>query len=244
MEIKLTNLNDLKIKIFADGADSKDILELNQNKLISGFTTNPSLMRKSGVTNYKNFAIEILKQVKDKPISFEVFDDEITIMEKQAYEIASWGNNVNVKIPITNTKGDSTSDIIKKLSNDRVICNITAIFTIDQVKQVIDVLSVKTTSIISVFAGRIADTGLDPIPLMKDSLSIIKQNPQSNLLWASPREMLNIFQANQIGCDIITVGKDIINKFSSVDKNLELFSLETVKMFYNDAQKAGYKIFD
>ena len=238
----MTNLNDLKIKIFADGADSKDILELNQNKLISGFTTNPSLMRKSGVTNYKNFAIEILKQVKDKPISFEVFDDEITIMEKQAYEIASWGNNVNVKIPITNTKGDSTSDIIKKLSNDRVICNITAIFTIDQVKQVIDVLSVKTTSIISVFAGRIADTGLDPIPLMKDSLSIIKQNPQSNLLWASPREMLNIFQANQIGCDIITVGKDIINKFSSVDKNLELFSLETVKMFYSDAIKSKLRI--
>ena len=238
----MLNINDLKIKIFADGADIEGITKLNSLSYIKGFTTNPTLMRKSGVSNYKNFAIEVLKIVKDKPISFEVFADNIDDMEIQAMEISSWGKNANVKIPITNTEGKSTVKLIEKLSKKGIVCNITAIFTDDQVKEVLKVLDPKTPAILSIFAGRIADSGIDPIDIMKRSVEAVKIKPKSSILWASTREVLNIFQAEKIGCQIITVPHEILKKLSGIGKNLKQSSLETVSMFYKDAQKAGFSI--
>ena len=238
----MPKIKNLKIKIFADGADLKQIFELNKKEYIKGFTTNPTLMRKTGITDYKKFALKVLSKIKDKPISFEVFSDEIDIMEQQAREIFSWGNNVNVKIPITNTKGESTVNLVGCLSKQGIICNVTAIFTIKQLKNILNILDPNTPAILSVFAGRIADTGIDPLSIMKDSVIHSKSKPKTSILWASTREIVNIFQADSIGCHIITVPHELLNKLSNVGKSLESFSLETVSGFYKDAKKAGYSI--
>ena len=238
----MSEIKNLKIKIFADGADPKQIYDLNQKEYIKGFTTNPTLMRKAGIKDYKKFAIELLSHIKQKPISFEVFSDDIKIMEEQAMEIFSWGKNVNVKIPITNTKGKSTVELIGRLSGKGVICNVTAIFTIEQIKNVVSNLNLSTPAILSVFAGRIADSGIDPMEIMKQSVSIAKSKPKSEILWASTREILNIFQAEDAGCQIITVPHELLNKFSTIGKSLENYSLETVLAFHEDAKAAGYTI--
>ena len=235
-------LNNLKIKIFADGAEEKEIIKLNEKDYIKGFTTNPSLMKKANIKNYETFARALLSKIKTKPISFEVFSDDLNLMEKQAEKIATWGKNVNVKIPITNTKSVSTCEIIRRLSTKGIICNITAIFTPDQLKRVVDVLHKDTPAILSVFAGRIADSGEDPQKIIIDSVNFAKDKPHSEVLWASTREMLNIFQAEKVGCQIITVPNNILSKLKFIGKNLKAFSLETVKDFYNDAQAAGYDL--
>lgn len=210
--------------------------------LIRGFTTNPTLMRKAGVADYKSFAIEALNIVTDRPISFGVFANDFDEMEAQALEIASWGDNVNVKIPITNTKGDSAVPLVGRLSGKGVVVNVTAMFTLDHVRSVIDVLDAETPAILSVFAGRVADSGRDPVPHMKKAVEIAAAKPNAEILWASPRELLNIFQADAVGCHIITVTNDELKKLSGIGKDLEAFSLETVKMFYDDAAAAGYTI--
>ena len=238
----MTNSNDLKIKIFADGANIESIRILNEQPNIQGFTTNPTLMRQAGIQDYKAFALEVLNIVKDRPVSFEVFADDIDEMEAQAIEIATWGKNVNVKIPITNTKGESTNELVRRLSSKGIICNVTAIFTLEQLRGVVDVLDPNTPAILSIFAGRIADTGFDPVPLMREAVNIAKSKPLSEVLWASPRELLNIFQADEVGCHIITVTHDVLKKLEGVGKDLTVFSLETVAMFYRDAQSAGYSI--
>ena len=233
---------NFKIEIFADGADIKSIKKLNKKKYISGFTTNPSLMKKAGIKNYKKFAIEVLKVVNKKPISFEVFSDNIKLMEKQAHEISSWGKNVYVKIPVTNSMGKKTTKIIRSLSREGVKLNITAIFTKKQINEVVNVLNIKTESIISVFAGRIADTGIDPNKTIKYSLKKIKRKKNIKVLWASTREILNIFQAEKLKCNIITVPHSILAKFNFLGMNLNKLSLETVKSFLKDSLKAGFKI--
>ena len=235
-------LNNLIIKIFADGADEKEIIKLNEKDYIKGFTTNPSLMKKANIKNYETFARALLSKIKTKPISFEVFSDDLNLMEKQAEKIATWGKNVNVKIPITNTKSVSTCEIIRRLSAKGIICNITAIFTPEQLKRVVDVLHKDTPAILSVFAGRIADSGEDPQKIIIDSVNFAKDKPHSEVLWASTREVLNIFQAEKAGCKIITVPNNILSKLKFIGKNLKAFSLETVKDFYNDAQAAGYDL--
>ena len=237
-----TKIKDLKIKIFADGADLNSIQKLNDISYIKGFTTNPTLMRKVGVVDYKQFAIDALKVVKDKPISFEVFADDIKEMEIQAMEIASWGANANVKITITNIKGVSTVELLKKLSIRGVVCNVTAIFTLDQLNGVLEVLNSETPAILSIFAGRIADAGIDPINIMKEAVKLAKIKPRSSILWASTREVINIFQAEEIGCQIITVPHDILKKLPDVGKDLKQYSLDTVSTFYKDAKVAGYVI--
>ena len=238
----MKKIEDLKIKIFSDGADKKDMLDMNSKTFIKGFTTNPSLMKKTGIKDYAAFAKDILSTIKKKPISFEVFSDDFDEMERQSIEIASWADNVYVKIPITNTKKQNSADLIKRLTEKKVKLNITAIMTLDQVKMVVKVLNEKVPSILSVFAGRIADTGRDPIPIMKDCLNEMKINSNSELLWASPRELLNIIQADLIGCHIITVTKDIVNKLKLINYDLNEHSLDTVKKFYNDAAEANFKI--
>lgn len=238
----MTDTKALKVKLFADGADVSGIKEMAGDPLIKGFTTNPTLMRKAGVTDYKAFALEVLKVVGSRPISFEVFADDLAEMEKQALEIASWGKNVNVKIPVTNTKGQFCGDIVERLSRAGVQLNVTAVMTLDQVKRIADRLAPETAAIVSVFAGRIADTGRDPVPLMAEAVNILKSKPKAELIWASPRELLNIFQADSIGCHIITATNDILKKLSLVGKDLDGYSLETVEMFYKDASAAGYKI--
>ena len=234
--------SDLKIKIFADGADRAGMLEMNRNKWVSGFTTNPTLMKKAGITNYEAFAHEILKEIPDKPISFEVFDDEIKEMERQALKIQKWGKNVYIKIPVTNTKAEPTYGLIQRLSDQGAQLNITAILTLEQVKEVTYALKNTKSSIVSVFAGRIADTGIDPVPMMQACLEIMRLAPKSELLWASSRELLNIFQADAIGCHIITATNDLIKKLDLVGKDLTDYSLDTVKMFYKDATSAGFKL--
>ena len=238
----MASVAELRVKLFADGADLSAMRSLASNPLIKGFTTNPTLMRKAGIKDYKKFAIELLSHIKQKPISFEVFSDDIKIMEEQAMEIFSWGKNVNVKIPITNTKGESTVELISRLSKKGVICNVTAIFTVEQIKNVVSHLDPSTPAILSVFAGRIADSGIDPMSTMKKSVSISKMKPKSEILWASTREIFNIFQAEDAGCQIITVPHELLNKFSTVGKRLENYSLETVTAFHNDAKAAGYSI--
>jgi transaldolase len=233
---------ELSVHIFADGADVKGMLEMYAKPYIKGFTTNPTLMRKAGIQEYKSFAKEILTTIKDRPISFEVFSNDFSEMERQAMEIASWGENVNVKIPITNTKQEPSTELIKRLSTKGIKLNVTAVMTNDQVKEIVSVLNAKTPSIISVFAGRIADTGRDPIPHLQEALKIVQKAPTAKLLWASPRELLNIYQADEIGCHIITVTNDILKKLELVGKDLTEYSLDTVKMFYRDAQKVGYEI--
>jgi transaldolase len=238
----MESLKDLKIKLFADGADINDMKRIYKEGIVKGFTTNPTLMRKANVSNYESFAKEILKEIRDMPISFEVFSDDFDEMEVQARKIASWGNNVNVKIPITNTKGELSLDLIKKLSGNGISLNVTAILTNEQVEAVSRVISPKVKTIISVFAGRIADTGRDPVPYMKDAVNILKSNRNAELLWASSRELLNIFQAESCGCHIITVTSDILKKLPTIGKDLAVLSLDTVKMFYEDARASNYKI--
>jgi transaldolase len=216
--------------------------EMAANPLIKGFTTNPTLMRKAGITDYKAFAREVLSAIPDRPVSFEVFADEFAEMEAQAMEIASWGANVNVKIPVTNTKGKFCGPLVERLSAAGVVVNVTAIMTPGQVERVTECLHVDTSAIISVFAGRIADTGLDPLPIMQKALRIMKAKPKAELIWASPRELFNVFQADGIGCHIITATHDILKKLSLVGKDLDMYSLETVEMFYKDAKAAGYTI--
>jgi transaldolase len=229
-------------KIFADGANIEAMLALYNNPCIAGFTTNPTLMRKAGVTDYKAFAQAILRSIKDRPISFEVFADDFDEMELQAMEIASWGENVYVKIPITNTKRQTSAPLIAKLSNAGVKINVTAILTIEQVRHVLPSVANSKAAYISVFAGRIADTGIDPLPIMEKVVSILSPYPQVELIWASPRELLNVAQASDIGCHIITATEDILKKLPLVGKDLGEYSLETVKMFYDDAKAAGYTI--
>ncbi len=238
----MTDIKALKVKLFADGADVSGIQEMAANPAIKGFTTNPTLMRKAGVTDYKAFAQQVLKVVTDRPVSFEVFADEFGEMEKQAMEIASWGRNVNVKIPVTNTRGEFCGDLVERLSHAGVQLNVTAVMTLDQVERITARLAPATGAIVSVFAGRIADTGRDPVPLMAEAVKILKTKPKAELIWASPRELLNIFQADAIGCHIITATNDILKKLSLVGKELDAYSLETVEMFYKDASAAGYRI--
>ena len=238
----MTRIISLNVKIFADGADLDGIRKLAQNPLIEGFTTNPTLMRKAGISDYAAFAKDMLGVIDGAPVSFEVFADELDEMEVQALEIASWGDNVYVKIPITNTKGDSSVSLVERLSAQKVQVNVTAMMTLDQVRHVAEALDAKTPAVVSVFAGRIADTGLDPMPLMREAVGILESRPKAKLLWASPRELLNIFHADEVGCHIITVTHDLLGKLSGVGKDLDQFSLETVRMFYDDASAAGYTI--
>ncbi len=238
----MSETSKLKVKLFADGADLAGMKEMAANPLIKGFTTNPTLMRKAGVTDYRAFALEVLKAIPDRPVSFEVFADDFGEMEQQALEIASWGRNVNVKIPVTNTRGEFAGALIERLSKKGVTLNVTALLTLDQVKRVTERLAAKTPAIISVFAGRIADTGVDPLPIMAQSVKVMKAKPKAELIWASPRELLNVFQADAVGCHIITATNDILKKLSLVGKDLGQYSLETVEMFYKDAKAAGFTI--
>jgi len=238
----MQKLDALNIKIFADGADIAGIREMAEESYIKGFTTNPTLMRKAGISDYKKFAMEALSAVGNRPISFEVFADDFPTMETQALEIASWGKNVNVKIPITNTKGESSAALVGRLSKQGVACNVTAMFTAAQIEEIMEVLSPETPAILSIFAGRISDTGVDPMPIMKFAVETAKSYPKVDVLWASPREILNLFQAEEAGCGIITATNDMLKKISLFGKDLTQFSLETVAMFYNDAKAAGYTI--
>jgi transaldolase len=232
-----------RIKIFADGASLPEMLESARNPRIRGFTTNPTLMRKAGVSDYKAFALEVLRAITDKPISFEVFADDFPEMLRQAREIRTWGTNVYVKIPITTTRGESAVDVVRELAHDAVKLNVTAICTLDQVRETAAALGGGAPSVISVFAGRIADTGRDPVPLMRDALAVCRAaDPRIELLWASPREVLNIVQAAEVGCDIITVTSDLLKKVELFGKDLGEFSLDTVKMFHRDATSAGYSL--
>jgi transaldolase len=232
----------LKVKLFADGADLAGMKEMAANPMIKGFTTNPTLMKKAGISDYKAFARDVLAAIHDRPVSFEVFADDFAEMEAQGLEIASWGKNVNVKIPVTNTKREFAGNVIERLSKAGVAVNVTAVMTPEQVERITARLDAKTPAIVSVFAGRIADTGVDPMPIMKKSVEILKQKPKAELIWASPRELLNVFQADAIGCHIITATNDILKKLSLVGKDLDNYSLETVEMFYKDAKAAGYTI--
>lgn len=232
----------MKVKIFGDGADLAGMLDLARQSYIKGFTTNPTLMRKAGVPDYEDFAAEVLKHIKDRPVSFEVFADDEETMEFQAKHIASWAKNVYVKIPVTNTKREPMYQLIQKLSHEGIQVNVTAMMTLGQVREVARVLRGGAPSNASVFAGRVADTGRDPVPMMREALDILQESPQTELIWASPREVLNIFQADEIGCHIITATNDILAKLQLVGKDLAEFSLETVQMFHNDAAKAGYTL--
>jgi transaldolase len=238
----MSAVDRLKVKIFADGADKAAMLEMYKLPHVKGFTTNPSLMRKAGVSDYEGAAKDILAAIPDRSISFEVFADDYPEMERQARRIATWGKNVSVKIPITNTKSESAIPLIRKLSHEGIALNVTALFTIEQVQAVVDAVKGGAPCFVSVFAGRIADTGIDPVPVMAESVKRLAAAPNTELIWASPRELLNIFQADEIGCHVITVTNDIIKKLSLVGKDLVGYSLETVKMFYEDGKAAGYKL--
>jgi transaldolase len=238
----MSQLDALKIRIFADGANLEEMVTLAQKYFISGLTTNPTLLRKAGVLDYEIFARSVLDKITTLPISFEVFSDDLDEMISQGQKIAAWGENVYVKIPITNTKGVSTSRVVSSLANQGIKVNVTALMTSLQVEQIAESLNPNIPSYVSVFAGRVADTGVDPIPLMKQSINILKPNNNAELIWASPRELLNIFQANDIGCHVITATSDILNKLELVHRDLDNYSLETVKMFYEDAKKSGLTI--
>ena len=236
------NSSELRVKVFADGADRDGILELSANPLIKGFTTNPTLMRKAGVEDYEWFARDILQAVPDRPFSLEVFADDHKEMERQALKIAAWGENVYVKIPVTDTTGTPTDALLRRLSTSGVKINVTALMTARQVEKVLESIGDAPAAYVSVFAGRVADSGRDPIPIMRDSLAALRAHPQIELIWASPREILNIVQAHEIGCDIITVTHDLLQKLPTLGKDLEEFSLDTVRMFHRDAGHAGYSL--
>jgi len=233
---------DLNVKLFADGANKEGMLEMYANPIISGFTTNPTLMKIAGVEDYKSFALDILSLIKDKPISFEVFSDDYKDMKRQAMDIASWAENVYVKIPITNTKAEPSVNLIDTLSSTGVKVNVTAIMTVKQVESVLPALSKGPGGYVSVFAGRIADTGIDPLPLMSEVVDLLRNYSNVELIWASPRELFNIVQANSIGCHIITATNNILSKLHTLGKDLTDFSLETVKMFHSDAVSANYRL--
>jgi transaldolase len=236
-------LDELRVKIFADGADKSALLELNRNPLIRGMTTNPTLMRKAGLTDYEAFARDVLETIRDKPISFEVFADEFPEMRRQALKIRSWQDNVFVKIPITNTRGESALPLVRELAQEGVKINVTAMLTLEQVRGVSEALSRSVPAIASMFAGRIADTGVDPMPLMREARTVLEALPQAELLWASVREVLNIFQADSCGCDIVTVTHDVLEKaMKTAGRGLAETSLDTVRMFANDASTAGYRL--
>jgi transaldolase len=238
----LKTVSDLKIKLFADGADRAQIQRAYANPLIKGFTTNPTLMRAAGVTGYEAFAQEILTVVRDKPISFEVFADEFDEMERQARKIAGWAENVYVKIPITNTRGESAMSLAARLARSGVKVNVTAVLTLEQVREAAAALGGGAPAVISVFAGRIADTGRDPVAVMTSAMSVIARFPNIELLWASPRELLNIFQADDVGCHIITATDGVLSKLQTVGRDLQEYSLDTVKMFHSDAVRSGYTL--
>ena len=235
-------LSDLRVKIFADGADKAGMLEMYRNPLIKGFTTNPTLMRKAGVADYRAFAAEVLAAIVDRPISFEVFSDDFDEMEEQALTISGWGENVYVKIPVTNTRRQSSADLVQRLTRRGVKLNVTALLALDQVREMTAALEGGAPACISVFAGRYADTGRDPVPHMKAAVEIMERAPNAELIWASPRELLNILQADDVGCHIITVTNDILQKLHLVGRDVAQYSLDTVEMFRNDALSAGYRI--
>jgi len=238
----MKSVEQLTVKIFADGADLAGMLELYKQPFVKGFTTNPTLMRKAGIKDYKGFAREVLQAIPDRPISFEVFSDEFAEMERQAREIAGWGENVYVKIPVTNTRGETAAPLVKRLSHAGVKLNVTALMPLAQVREVVDAVAGGAPSCISVFAGRMADTGADPVPHMAAAVKLLRAAPAAELIWASPRELLNIFQADEIGCHIITVTHDILKKLSLVGRDLHDYSLDTVKMFHTDAAAAGFAL--
>jgi transaldolase len=238
----MKRLSDLKVKIFGDGADKAAILDLYSQAHIQGFTTNPTLMRKAGVRDYETFAKDLLQAVPDRPISFEVFADEAREMERQARRIATWGANVFVKIPITNTRGEPAIPLLRHLTRDGLQLNVTAMMPLHQVSAAAEAMSGGPAGYVSVFAGRIADTGVDPVPLMTKAVEILAPHPNLQLIWASPRELLNIFQADAIGCHVITVTGDVLKKLELVGRDLDQYSLETVRMFYDDARASGYKL--
>jgi transaldolase len=235
-------VSELKIKIFADSAEREQILHSRANALIKGFTTNPTLMRSAGVADYEAFAREALELVGDLPISFEVFADDFSEMERQARKIAGWGKNVYVKIPITNTRGETAMGLASRLAHSGVKVNVTAVLTLDQVRHAASALGSGAPAVISVFAGRIADTGRDPVPIMASAVELLHAHSNIELLWASPRELLNIFQADDVGCHIITASESILSKLETVGKDLLDYSLETVEMFHTDAARSGYKL--
>jgi transaldolase len=239
---QIPNSQSLKVKLFADGAEKAAMLELYANPSIQGFTTNPTLMRKAGITDYEAFARDILRAIPDRPISLEVFADEFGEMERQARHIAAWGPNVYVKIPVTNTSGSPCYGVVERLSHEGIKLNVTAILTLEQVHAVVDALAGGAPANVSVFAGRVADTGRDPVPMMAEAVAILRPHPQMELIWASPRELLNVFQADAIGCHIITATTDILKKLSLVGKDLAEYSLDTVKMFRDDAVKSGFTL--
>lgn len=240
----MERLKQLRIKLFADGADFDSIVALAANPIIRGFTTNPTLARNAGVRNYEEFGRKVLAAVPNRPVSLEVFADDFAGMIRQGRAIAGWGENVNVKIPVTNTNREFSGEVIRQLSAEGTVVNVTAITTVDQVRRVAENLSPDAPAIVSVFAGRVADTGVDPVPMMAEAVKILQQRPRAELLWASPRELLNVFQADAVGCHIITATKDILAKLSLVGKDLDDYSLETVKMFRRDAVAAGFEIGD
>ena len=235
-------LDRISTKIFADGADLDGILRLAEDPMIKGFTTNPTLMWKAGLTDYADFAQRLLEQIRDKPISFEVFADDEAEMRRQAKQLASWGPNVYVKIPVTTTSGESMAPLVRELSEDGVQVNVTALFTTAQVELITSAVADGAPSCISVFAGRIADAGVDPLPIMRRAVDIMADAPRSELIWASPREVLNLVQADQVGCHIITMTHDLLPKVKSLGKDLDQFSLETVQMFHRDAAAAGFTL--
>ncbi len=238
----MKQIESLNVKIFADGADKESMLEMYKKPFIKGLTTNPTLMKKAGITDYEAFSKDILETINDKPLSLEVFSDEINEMRRQALKIATWADNVYVKIPVSNSKNESTTNLIKELSDSGVKLNVTAILTNNQVEDVVNALNQDVPAYVSVFAGRVADTGVDPVPVIEQAVQIAKSKPKSEVLWASTREVLNIFQADQAGCQVITVPNGILNKLKLVGYDLSQYSLDTVKMFYNDALAAGYKL--
>lgn len=238
----MENIADLKVKLFADGASLDVMLQMYHKPWIKGFTTNPTLMRKAGVSDYKAFAREVLAAIPDRPISLEVFADDAPEMERQAREIASWGANANVKIPVTNTLQEPMYELAGRLSADGIKVNVTGLMTLEQVAAVTKAIKGGAPAYVSVFAGRIADTGRDPVPLMSEAVRILSEAPNAEMIWASPRELLNVFHADQTGCHIITATSDILNKLQLIGKDLAEYSLETVKMFRNDAVKAGYTL--
>jgi transaldolase len=238
----MTRVDDLSVKIFADGADLAGMIEMYAKPFIKGFTTNPTLMRKAGIVDYAAFARDALRAIPDRPISFEVFSDDFAEMERQAHLIASWGENVYVKIPVTNTRRESSCELVRRLAHDGVKLNVTALLSLGQVRDVGLAVQGGTPCYVSVFAGRVADTGRDPVPLMAAAVELLKLAPNAELVWASPRELLNIFQADEVGCQIITVTNDILKKLSIVDRDLDDYSLDTVKMFHTDARHAGFDL--
>lgn len=238
----MKSIADLTVKLFADGAERTEMLRLYANPLIQGFTTNPTLMRKAGISDYEVFARDILTAIPDRPVSFEVFSDDFMEMERQAHKIASWGGRVYVKIPVTNTRGESAAPLIRRLARAGIRLNVTALLTLKQVCEVSAALRDCPSAFVSVFAGRIADTGCDPVPIMAEAVRVLQTYPQLQLIWASPRELLNIFQADEIGCQVITATTDILKKLPLVGKDLSAYSLDTVKMFHDDAASAGYSV--